>query len=106
MRFRDVTVATSSLALLIFAAPSLAHTPLFACYDMGGGEILCEGGFSDGSSAAGTAVQVVDGEGEVVLDGELNANSEFEFERPAGAYSVRFDAGEGHRIEVPQDEIF
>jgi hypothetical protein len=49
---------------------------------------------------------VLDGDGGVVLDGELNANSEFEFERPDGAYSVRFDAGEGHRIEVPQDEIF
>jgi len=106
MKFRDVTFAASTVAVLAVAAPAFAHTPLFACYDMGGGEILCEGGFSDGSSAAGTAVHVVDGDGEVVLDGELNANSEFEFERPEGAYSVRFDAGEGHRIEVPQDEIF
>ena len=106
MQLRRLTLATSAAALLALGAPASAHTPLFACYDMGGGAILCEGGFSDGSSAAGTAVHVLDGEGEVVLDGELNANSEFEFERPEGAYSVRFDAGEGHRIEVPQDEIF
>jgi len=106
MKFRDVTCALSTVAVLAVAAPVAAHTPLFACYEMGGGEILCEGGFSDGSSAAGTAVQVLDGDGGVVLNGQLNANSEFEFERPDGAYSVRFDAGDGHRIEVPQDEIF
>lgn len=106
MRFRDVSLAASTAALLAPAAPVAAHTPLFNCYAMGGGEILCEGGFSDGSSAAGIAVHVLDGEGEVVLEGEMNANSEFEFERPEGAYSVRFDAGEGHRIEVAEDQIF
>jgi hypothetical protein len=106
MKVRDVTIAASTAALLALAAPALAHTPLFACYDMGGGAVLCEGGFSDGSSAAGVPVHVLDGGGEVVLEGEMNANSEFEFEPPEGTYSVRFDAGEGHRIEVADDDIF
>lgn len=106
MRFRDVFLAASTVAVLALAAPAVAHTPLFNCYDMGGGEILCEGGFSDGSSAAGITVDVLDGEGDVVQEGEMNSNSEFEFERPEGDYTVRFDAGEGHRIEVAGDEIF
>ena len=35
----------------------------------------------------------------------MNANSEFEFKKPDGDYSVLFDAGEGHRIAIPGSEI-
>ncbi|MBK1637032.1 hypothetical protein CKO19_14985, partial [Rhodovulum adriaticum] len=39
-------------ALISFGGLAQAHTPLCACYDNGDGTVLCEGGFSDGSSAA------------------------------------------------------
>lgn len=45
---------------LFFTGISQAHTPLFSCYDNGDGSVTCEGGFSDGSSAAGVAVRVED----------------------------------------------
>ncbi|SIO09675.1 hypothetical protein SAMN05444722_0403 [Rhodovulum sp. ES.010] len=83
-----------------------AHTPLCACYDNGDGTVLCEGGFSDGSSAAGVKMVVVDGAGSVLVEGVIDENSEFTFDKPGGEYRVLFDAGEGHKIEIPADEIY
>lgn len=106
MRLRNVSIAAGVVALASVAGPAVAHTPLCACYDMGDGIVLCEGGFSDGSSASGVAIRVLDEGGDVVIEGAMNENSEFEFEKPTGAYTVVFDAGEGHQIEIPADEIF
>jgi hypothetical protein len=68
-----------------------AHTPLCSCCDMGDGTVLCEGGFSDGSSAAGVAISVVDGNDNPIIEGELSEYteySEFEFDKPSGDYTV------------------
>ena len=46
---------------MLFATAALAHSPLCSCFDNGDGTITCEGGFSDGSSASGVKMQVVDG---------------------------------------------
>lgn len=97
---------TVTLALaLTCAGPAVwAHTPLFACFDNGDGTVFCEGGFSDGSSAAGIAITVRDASGPVI-EGKMNPNSEFEFDKPQGDYTVLFDAGEGHKIEIQSAEI-
>jgi hypothetical protein len=92
-----------SLGLTVAAQ---AHTPLCACYDNGDGTILCEGGFSDGSSATGVRMAVLDADGNVLIDAEMDDNSEFVFDTPEGDYSVLFDAGEGHKITVPASDIF
>lgn len=89
---------------LAWAVPALAHTPLCACYDNGDGTITCEGGFSDGSSAAGVQMRVEAG-GKVLIKGKMDDFSEFSFDKPDGAYKVVFDAGEGHLIEVDGKEI-
>ncbi len=99
-----ITIALLT-GLLLIASVASAHTPLFACYDNGDGTVLCEGGFSDGSSAAGVTVQVKDAGGAVLLDGQMSELSDFEFDKPEGDYTVVFDAGEGHLIEVPGSEI-
>jgi hypothetical protein len=44
--------------------------------------------------------------GEALIEGAVDANGEFEFEKPEGFHDVLFDAGEGHQIVVPQDEIY
>ena len=95
----------AALAAFAYATPASAHTPLFACYDNGDGSALCEGGFSDGSSASGVPVKVKDSSGKVVFSGKMNEVSEFEFKKPDGDYSVLFDAGEGHRIEISSQDI-
>lgn len=88
-----------------FASAAWAHTPLCSCYDNGDGTVLCEGGFSDGSSASGVGMIVKDGSGNTILEGKMNENSEFEFNKPAGPYTVVFDAGEGHSIEISHTDI-
>ena len=92
-------------AVGLMPAPVLAHSALCSCYDNGDKKITCEGGFSDGSSAAGVRVFVRNDRDETVARGEMNANSEFTFDKPDGAYRVIFDAGPGHQIEIESSAI-
>ncbi len=105
MRPHGPLALAGGLAIMLSAATAAAHTPLCSCYDNGDGTVLCEGGFSDGSSAANVGMIVKDGSGNVVVEGKMDANSEFEFEKPSGSYTVLFDAGEGHSIEISGDDI-
>jgi len=91
---------------LLFCGQAFAHTPLCSCYDNRDGTITCEGGFSDGSSAAGVQMRVKDKGGKVLIGGTMDEYSEFTFDKPSGDYTVEFDAGEGHLVEVEGKEIF
>jgi hypothetical protein len=91
--------------LLLPAALVLAHTPLCSCWDNGDGTITCEGGFSDGSSAAGVRM-VVKQDGKEVIVGQMDESSQFTFKKPEGPYTVLFDAGEGHKVEIDGKEIY
>lgn len=84
---------------------AMAHTPLCSCYDFGDNTILCEGGFSDGSSAAGVEMFVLDGSGKELIKSEMNEDGEFEFQKPSGDYKVVFNAGPGHSIEIEGKDI-
>lgn len=98
-------IALSTLGMLALAGSAVAHTPICACYDNGDGTILCEGGFSDGSSASGVGLLVYDGKGNLILEGKMSEDSEFEFDKPDGDYRVVFDAGPGHEIEINGSDI-
>ncbi|HMA66458.1 MAG TPA: hypothetical protein VKO20_01445 [Desulfosalsimonadaceae bacterium] len=89
----------------VFPAQVMAHTPLCSCYAGGDGTVICEGGFSDGSSAAGVAVRVVDKNGKVLIKGKMDEFSEFVFDKPEGPYKVIFDAGPGHEVKIKGQEI-
>ena len=93
------------LSLLLATLPALAHTPLFDCYDNGDDTITCEGGFTDGASAEGVDIRVVDAQGKVLQQGILDAAGSITFRRPAGDFSVVFSAGSEHSITVLGDEI-
>jgi len=97
--------SVTAAALLISATIAQAHTPLCSCFDNGDDTITCEGGFSDGSSASGVTMRIETPDGSVQLEGKMNEDSEFTFDKPKGDYVVVFDAGEGHRIKVPGKEI-
>lgn len=99
------TLVLLFVGFLFSAAPLFAHTPLCSCWDNGDGTITCEGGFSDGSSAAGVAMHVLDAAGKDIETGKMSQTSEFSFKKPAGDFKVKFDAGEGHQIEIPGSEI-
>jgi len=99
----------SSVVLLALAAlagtPAQAHTPLFDCFDNGDKTITCEGGFSDGASAQGVAIRVLDAQGKVLDQGELDASGSITLGKPEGQYSVTFTAGADHSITVLGDDI-
>ena len=98
----------AALALLLsfgWGLNAQAHTPLFDCFDNGDDTITCEGGFSDGSSAAGVSIRVLDAQGKVLEQGELDAAGSIKLKRPGGEFSVVFAAGEEHSITVLGDDI-
>lgn len=92
-------------ASLLLPSAALAHTPLFSCYDMGDGTIECEGGFSNGQSAAGIKVVVKDGAGKDIQTTALDENSLIVLTKPSGDYSVTMDGGEGHTVVLKGSDI-
>lgn len=105
MSKKIVTLIVLSAMGIIFPSLVLAHTPLCSCYDGGDGIVVCEGGFSDGSSAAGVAIRVTDKDGRVLIKGKMDEFSEFSFDKPSGPYTVEFDAGPGHVVEIDGKSI-
>ena len=102
---KGILIITALAFSLVTAGPVFAHTPLCSCYDNGDGSITCEGGFSDGSSAAGVELRVVDKDEKVLIKGKMDEDSEFTFKRPSGPFKVQFDAGPGHLVEVEGKQI-
>ncbi|PJC88099.1 hypothetical protein CSW98_02975 [Vibrio sp. HA2012] len=94
-----------TLSCIFLPQVASAHTPLCSCYDFGDNTILCEGGFSDGSSASGVDMYVTDTSGKELLKGKIDDNGEFEFQKPSVDYSVQFNAGPGHIIEIDGKNI-
>ena len=77
-----------------------AHSALLNCFDNADGTFTCQGGYSDGSSATGIRIVVRDGSGTILQEARLDSNSEVTLERPQGDFTVLFDGGAGHSIEV------
>ncbi|SNR77913.1 hypothetical protein SAMN04488503_1222 [Humidesulfovibrio mexicanus] len=102
---KNILAAAALAALLLASVPAWAHTPLCDCFDNGDGTVTCQGSFSDGSSSAGVKMSVRDDKGTVLADGKMNKDSEFTFKKPSGAYTVRFDAGAGHALEIKSSRI-
>ncbi|MEM6706563.1 MAG: hypothetical protein AAF690_27870 [Acidobacteriota bacterium] len=89
----------------LFAVSAAAHTPLLDCYKNDDGTITCEGGFSDGASAAGVEIRIIDEIDRVVLKGKLDDDAQFTFEEPDFDYHVIFDAGSNHVVVLFGGEI-
>ncbi|WP_419785957.1 hypothetical protein [Pseudodesulfovibrio sp.] len=102
---KKLMIVLTLAAVMALAGQAFAHSPLMSCFDNGDNTVTCEGGFSDGSSASGVNIHVLDGNGKSVLETKMNQDSECTFDKPAGNYSVHFDAGEGHRVEINGKDI-
>jgi hypothetical protein len=92
-------------ATLGLAAPAFGHNAICECFDNGDATITCEGGFSDGGSAVGVPVHILDAMGKVLIEGEMGEKSEFTFAKPGVHFRVEFDAGEGHVIQIDGRDI-
>jgi hypothetical protein len=84
---------------------AIAHTPICDCYDNGDDTITCEGGFSDGGTAVGIPMRIVDTSGRVLIEGAMSDNSDFTFAKPDVDFLVEFEGGEGHIIQIDGRDI-
>lgn len=95
----------ASLGLLIGAAlPAYAHAPLLDCY-LEDGSVKCEAGFSDGTSAAGKKIHVLDASHKVLFEGVLDEQGVYTFKPPTGDYQVTFEGGDNHQATRFSSEI-
>jgi len=94
-----ILIIVASVCLLVAVSTS-AHTPLLYIEDNEDSTIYIEGGFSDGSSAAGIPVRMEDADGNTLWEGVLDDFGSVE-SAPIPAvrpYYVIFDAGPGHVV--------
>jgi hypothetical protein len=94
-----------ALAAIGIARPVDAHSAVFDCFAESDGKISCEGGFSDGASAEGVAVRVLDPNEKVLVSGKIDRQGRFAFARPEGDFHVVFDAGSGHSVTLFSTDI-
>jgi hypothetical protein len=102
---KGISLCLPAMVLAAFAAPAVAHNAICDCFLNDDGTITCEGGFSDGGSATGIPVRIVDRDGKVLAEGTMNEKSEYTFAPPAVDFSVEFDAGEGHVVRIDGRDI-
>jgi hypothetical protein len=95
-------VAAASLLWL----SAQAHTPLFDCFEEEGNQVVCEAGFSDGASAEGIEVRMINAQGRVLARKEIEADGSATFDRPDEEFTMVFTAGESHEITVIGDDIY
>jgi hypothetical protein len=108
MKISTSKYAAALLVLLGTAAMSstaFAHNPIAQCQKKGKDNILCKGGFSDGSDAVGVTLDVISYDEKILLPGKLGKDSTLTFKRPKGDFYVLFDAGPGHIVEIDHAEI-
>ncbi len=105
MKLLGTSATAFTLTLFALAPPAIAHSPICACFDNGDGTVTCEGGFSDGASAEGVAMRIVDESDRVLQVGEMDARSTYTFDTPDGEFHVIFDAGMSHIVTIFSGDI-
>lgn len=105
MKNRKIRHILGSTLLTCLSFSALAHNPICDCYDNGDNSITCEGGFSDGGSAAGIGMSIVDSSGKILFKGVMSDYSDYTFEKPESDFRVLYEAGEGHVIEIDSRDI-
>lgn len=93
------------MTVLLLAGTALAHSVFFQCWNNNDGTLSCEGGYTDGSSAAGATVNVTDANGSLIFTGKLDKSGELKFDKPSGDFSVTLDGGLGHTVTINSKDI-
>lgn len=100
-------VLGAAAGILVGAGAQLAsaHSAVCSCFDNGDDTVTCEGGFSDGSSAAGVVIRVLDARDKLLLEGKMDDAGTFTFKKPSDEYHVVFDAGQSHVVTIDGADI-
>jgi len=88
----------------VWLTPAFAHAPLLDCY-VEGDSVKCEAGFSDGTSAAGKKLSVLDASHKLLVEAVLDKTGAYSFKPPKGDYQVVFDGGDNHTATIYSTEI-
>lgn len=113
MRKKLIALSIVLVVGILLTISVSAHTPILSVEDNEDGTIYLEGGFSDGSSAAGVTILLVEDksyesdhkdkdfykENLVLLRTKMDEYSELTLCKPNVPYLVVFDAGPGHVVE-------
>ena len=102
---RPVTLSLALLCGVSAAGWVSAHSAVCSCFDNGDKTVTCEGGFSDGSSAAGVGIRVFDAHDKVLVEGKMDGSGTFKFAKPEVEYHVVFDAGQSHVVTIDGGDI-
>lgn len=104
--------STFLFAALLFtgsfaSTTAFAHSPICNCYndDEDDNKVVCEGGFSDGGSAEGVGVKVLNDRDRVLINGAMDADSTFTFTKPDADFHIIYDAGPSHQVIIYMDDI-
>lgn len=97
--------ASVAASLTLVGTVAQAHSPVFSCSKGAQGSITCTGGFSDGSSAAGAAIRIVNMQDKVLVQAKLDAQGRYTFTPPSEGYHVVFDGGQNHQVSVYGGDI-
>ncbi len=112
MSARTFYTSTFLFAALLFTSlyPSttaFAHSPICNCYndEEDDSKVVCEGGFSDGGSAEGVGVKVLNDRDRVLINGAMDKDSLFIFTKPDDDFHIIYDAGPSHQVIIYMDDI-
>ncbi|OIQ26264.1 hypothetical protein [uncultured Vibrio sp.] len=104
IRIKTPFFAFIALAVSFLSLPAFAHFPLMNCW-LEADAILCEAGYSDGSTAIDYAVEMFDYEDNLVAKAMTDKRSIVEFSHPGVDFYLVFDAGHENPVEVDVVEI-
>lgn len=90
--------------LALSATPASAHSIFLDCANTAG-QVECKGSFSDGSSASDFPFEVISYEDELLVAGQSDGNSQFDFPLPEQDYYILLDGGPGHVVEVDMQDV-
>ena len=90
--------------LLVFSPQSYAHFPLMNCY-YEEANVICQAGYSDGSSAIDYVVKMYDYEDNLIAKSTTDKASKATFSHPNQDFYLIFDAGHESPVEVDTVEI-
>ena len=97
-----VSLAISVAVVFLLAGSVSAHVPLLYIEDNEDGTIYAEAGFSTGASAAGMPCRLIDGNDNILWEGEFGEDSTLIIQKPdVDPYFVVFDGGPGHVVTKP-----
>lgn len=95
------------LSIQLFSTGEVfAHSALLNCFDNADGTFTCQGGYSDGSSATGIRIAVVDKSDNILYEAILNSDSEVIIPFPQHQdFTILFDGGSGHSVQITSDVL-